>query len=99
MRATSTKTGSSSTKEVFDGNKVKVTSILSRTSPQIRLAAVGVGEVTASRTYKTMETNRLNGFKNNPLEALDVRPMAADLVWGCIADKEILVFVSFGNFH
>jgi hypothetical protein len=99
VRATSTKMGSSSAKEVFYGNKVKVTSILSPTSPQIRSAAVVVGEDMDSRTYKAMETNLLNGFKNNPLEVLDARPMAADLVWGCIADKEILVFVSFGYFH
>ena len=44
LRETSTKTGS-----VYDGNIVKVTSLLSRTSLRKRLAAVGVGEDMASR--------------------------------------------------
>jgi hypothetical protein len=74
--------GSSAAKEVFDVSIVKVTSLLGCAPAENRLAAVGVGDNKASRTWKAMETNCLDGMKINPEVE---HPMAADLVWGCIA--------------
>ena len=87
--------GSSAAKEVFDVSIVKVTSLLGCAPAENRLAAVGVGDDKASRTWTAMETNRLDGMKINPEVE---RPMAADLVWGCIATCHKDFFCSLGLF-
>ncbi len=88
LRVTSIKTGSSAAYEVFDVDRVKVTSRLGSTAPGYRLAAVSTREDTTNRTYKAMETFFLDEINVTP-EALELvpRPMAADLVRRCIATK------------
>jgi hypothetical protein len=51
------------------------------------LADVDVGGDKASMTYKVMEMNP---------ETLDAYPLVADLVWGCIVEKEFLSLLALG---
>ena len=86
LRVTSIKTGSSAANEVFDADKVKVTSFLVCSLAGNRLAAAGTSEDVTSRAYKATKTNFLGEMRLTP-EALVARLMAADLGWRCIADN------------
>ena len=98
LSVTLIKTGSSAANEVFDADIVKATSLLGCTLPGNRLADVDVGGDKASMTYKVMEMNRLDGIEINPPETLDAYPLVADLVWGCIVEKEFLSLLALGFF-
>ncbi len=90
------KTGSSAENEVFDADKMTSTSLLGCTCPVNRLADVNVGGDKASRTYKAMAMNCLDRIEINPPETLGACPLAADLVWECIVDKEFLYSLALG---
>jgi hypothetical protein len=90
------KMGLSAENEVFDADKVTSTSLLGCARPVNRLADVNVGGDIASRTYKAMAMNHLDRIEINPPETLGTCPLAADLVWGCIVDKELLYSLALG---